>query len=243
MDMIIKIYLVIIAYFVLGAAGFLLINRKRSPEDARKNWIKYLTYFAIINTLFASIVFKPVYFSYIAVIIIVAGLYELYTLYRRYGSDRERLFFAALIIYAVFSTGFYLFSRCHMNDILFGFLVVSVFDSFSQISGQLAGRIKLVPAISPGKTYEGFAGGLFFAAMTAMIIKDLPAMTNLSAAMSGILISLSALAGDLLASLYKRKFGVKDYSNLIPGHGGVLDRFDSLMAGGAAMLLLSFITH
>lgn len=241
--MILKIYIVIIAYFVLGAAGFMVINRKRSPEDARKNWIKYLTYFVIINTLFASIVFKPIYFSYITVIIIAAGLYELYTLYRRDRDGRGKLFIAALIIYALLSTGFYLFGRCAMTDILFGFLVVSVFDSFSQISGQLAGRIKLVPAISPGKTYEGFAGGLFFAVVTAMVIKELPAMTNLSAAMSGILICLFALAGDLLASLYKRRFGVKDYSDIIPGHGGILDRFDSLIAGGAATFLLSLITH
>lgn len=240
--MIIKIYIVIIAYFILGAAGFWGINRKKSPEDVRTNWIKYLTYFVIINVLFVSIVFKPAYFSYITIIIIAAGMYELYNLYRRDGSTRRSLFITALIVYAILSAGFYFFGKCDMKVILFGFLVVSIFDAFSQISGQLAGRIKLVPAISPGKTYEGFAGGLFFAAVTAMLIKELTGFSNLSAAISGIFISLFALVGDLLASLYKRRFGVKDYSNLIPGHGGVLDRFDSLIAGGSAVFLLTLIT-
>jgi phosphatidate cytidylyltransferase len=241
--MIIKIYFVIIAYFILGAIGFYTINRKRSAAEARKNWIKYLTYFIIIHIIFASIVFDTAYFSYLTIIIIVAGLFELHNLYRKEGKSKRRLFLTALIIYSGLSACFFLFSKCDMREILFGFLIVSIFDAFSQISGQLAGRIKLVPSISPGKTYEGFAGGLFFAAITAILIKDLPGLSDIKALLSGIFIALFALAGDLMASFYKRKFDVKDFSKLIPGHGGILDRFDSLIAGGAAMFILSLIKY
>src|SRR5690606_10083203 len=106
------------------------------------------------------------------------------------------------------------------NLVLFTFLVLSIFDAFSQISGQLAGRRKLFPAISPGKTVEGLLGGAFTALASALLLKSLVEFSAWKILLVAAGIVLFAFAGDVAASVYKRKYNVKDFSKLLPGHGG-----------------------
>jgi phosphatidate cytidylyltransferase len=101
--------------------------------------------------------------------------------------------------------------------------------------GRAAGRHKLIPAVSPGKTVEGALGGVAFTVLIAWAYVELvlqpAAQLSLRPAgivLFGIAISVAAQLGDLAESLFKREAGVKDSSHLIPGHGGVLDRLDSL---------------
>jgi len=96
--------------------------------------------------------------------------------------------------------------------------------------GRAFGRIKLAPAVSPGKTWEGVAGGLIAAAAAAWaaaIWIGLPAGALLAL---GVLTALASVIGDLAVSVFKRNVGVKDTGALLPGHGGVMDRIDSLTA-------------
>ncbi|RLD54525.1 MAG: hypothetical protein DRJ05_14495 [Bacteroidetes bacterium] len=116
---------------------------------------------------------------------------------------------------------------------------MTVFDAFSQISGQLLGKRKLFPKISPNKTVEGLFGGFMASIFTSFMIRDLLGINEIQSVAIGFGVSLFAFAGDFLASYCKRKFGIKDFSNLIPGHGGFLDRFDSLILGGLFMYLLT----
>jgi len=106
-------------------------------------------------------------------------------------------------------------------------------SSFSQITGQLWGRKKILPSVSPNKTLGGVTGGALTALGSSFLLHSL--FEGLAAEKivltTGLL--LFAFLGDIAASYYKRKYGVKDFSALIPGHGGILDRFDSLLAGGA----------
>jgi phosphatidate cytidylyltransferase len=102
--------------------------------------------------------------------------------------------------------------------------------------GRAVGRRKLIPAVSPGKTVEGAVGALVVCALTSWLYVRFalrPAaqlsMTTLAALAFGIIISVAAQVGDLVESLFKREARVKDSSHLIPGHGGILDRFDSLL--------------
>ena len=104
--------------------------------------------------------------------------------------------------------------------------------------GRAVGRHKLIPSVSPGKTVEGAVGGLLFSMLIAWLYTRLVLHpgTHLDfrgapagALFFGALISLAAQVGDLVESLFKREAGVKDSSHLIPGHGGVLDRLDSLL--------------
>lgn len=236
--MIRTIYIIILVYFLLGAIGFYFINRKKDSAGARSNRIKFVTYFLIINALFFSIVINPVVFRYLAVLIIAAGFMELFNLFRKSGYTLKGFFLISVLILGIFSAGFYLFSGAGRELILFTFLILSVFDSFSQITGQLWGRRKICPRISPQKTVEGLLGGALVAIASSLLIKGLIASSPLKAALLAAGVVVFAFAGDMLASFYKRKYNVKDFSKLIPGHGGFLDRFDSLIAGGAWIALL-----
>jgi len=227
------LYIIILSYFLLGGTGIYLINRKKEPAVARKGYIKFGVYFLIINILFFSITIQPIVFQYIAFLIVVVGLVELIRLFY-HDKFKLPLFFAfSLLIYAILSAGLFVFSQAGENLILFTFLILSIFDSFSQISGQLFGHTQIMPKISPNKTWEGLLGGVSISLASAFLLKSLfnGSIPELILFTAGTVIF--AFTGDILASLYKRKYGVKDYSNLIPGHGGFLDRFDSLIAGGA----------
>jgi phosphatidate cytidylyltransferase len=103
----------------------------------------------------------------------------------------------------------------------------------------LVGKHKLSPRISPHKTIEGACGGFISVLLASFFIVAEPFNNNLAAiVLLPLLIGLLALSGDLLASYFKRLCHVKDYSKLIPAHGGVLDRFDSFIFSGAVYWFL-----
>lgn len=120
-------------------------------------------------------------------------------------------------------------------------------DSGAYMFGKLFGKHKLAPKVSPGKTWQGFLGGLLTAAVISWIYG---AWANLDVAASTLLIcsivaALASVLGDLTESMFKREAGIKDSGHLIPGHGGILDRIDSLTAAVpvfACLLLLAFRT-
>lgn len=102
-------------------------------------------------------------------------------------------------------------------------------DSFAYFTGSFFGRHKLCPKISPNKTIEGFIGGLLGTVIVAVIIGYYMQLSLPLLAVLGAVIAIIATLGDLVESIIKRYTGIKDSGNLIPGHGGVLDRFDSLL--------------
>lgn len=238
--MVLTIYIIILSYFVLGAFGFWYINRKKDRQTAQKSRIKFISYFFIIHILFFSIVFNSFIFSILSFLIVLAGLVEIIKLYRESGFRRKKFRVASMLLYILLCIGFLYFSRLDKNLILFTFLVISIFDAFSQISGQLFGKRKLFPEISPGKTVEGLVGGGVIAIASSILIKQLAATGSSETLLLAAGIVVFAFLGDMAASAYKRIFGVKDFSQLIPGHGGFLDRFDSLIAGGFFIALLNF---
>jgi phosphatidate cytidylyltransferase len=228
-----KIYPFILGYFLLGALAFVLINRRKPPAEARQNWLKYSTYFVIIHLVFFSIVIRPHWFRLLGIIILIVGCVELIMTFRNAGRTHKLFFYSALCIYALFSAGFLKFGSLPMETILFAFLLLSIFDAFSQLSGQMAGRTRLFPRVSPGKTVEGLIGGVVFAMGSALLLSNLEGMDPGRALALATGVVAFAFAGDFLASLYKRRYGIKDFSRLLPGQGGFLDRFDSLIAGGS----------
>lgn len=103
-------------------------------------------------------------------------------------------------------------------------------DVGAYVVGSLAGRRKIAPRISPGKTWEGTFGGFGAAALAVLGIAALFGLGRPEAAVAAVAIGPVAFAGDLLESWLKRRAGVKDSGSLFPGHGGMLDRIDSLLA-------------
>jgi phosphatidate cytidylyltransferase len=241
--MIWNIYLIILIYFLLGSIGFYFINRRKNAIDARHSWVKFITYFFIIHILFFAIVLNVMYFRLVAVVIIAVGAYELLMIFGKSGFSQKHFFLFSFLLFLIFSLGFYLFSGLVMENILYAFLVLSIFDSFSQITGQLWGKRKLFPEISPNKTVEGVVGGALVALLSSIFLKKITEASSLEAFLFAGGIVVFAFLGDLLASYYKRKYKVKDFSNLIPGHGGFLDRFDSLIAGGAFVAINQYLLH
>ena len=119
--------------------------------------------------------------------------------------------------------------------IMIPFVVAFISDAGAYFAGYFLGKHKLAPVVSPNKTIEGAVGGLV-AAMVAMILYALILdvgfhfnVNYLIAIFYGLIGSAAGVFGDLLFSVIKRQTGIKDYGNLIPGHGGILDRFDSVM--------------
>jgi phosphatidate cytidylyltransferase len=127
-------------------------------------------------------------------------------------------------------------------NILFLLLVVWASDIGAYLAGRQLGGPKLWPAVSPNKTWSGALGGLAAAmAVGAVASWTLePGGSPLRAAMVAALLGVATQSGDLLESWIKRHFGVKDSSGLIPGHGGLLDRLDGVLAAAPVAALLGF---
>jgi phosphatidate cytidylyltransferase len=134
------------------------------------------------------------------------------------------------------------------------FLVVLVFviswvsDTAAFAVGSLIGKHKLIPEVSPKKTVEGAIGGVVFSALLCplyglgldLIIENIQ-VNYLYLFLFGLVLSVVSQFGDLMASLIKREYGVKDYGRIFPGHGGVLDRFDSVIAVSTILMILSTV--
>lgn len=115
--------------------------------------------------------------------------------------------------------------------------IVMSSDTFAYFAGSAFGRHKLAPRVSPGKTVEGLAGGIVGGIVGALVVRQLglPAVPIAAAVVLGIVVSAFGVTGDLVESLMKRWSGVKDSGRLFPGHGGMLDRLDSLLFGAPVL--------
>ena len=129
--------------------------------------------------------------------------------------------------------------------LLLAIVIVVLADVGGYFVGTLAGRHKLAPLVSPGKTWEGFAGGLLLQSILICVLlwtlPDIPTTSSLLILV--IPVALYSVLGDLFESMVKRHSGVKDSSQLLPGHGGVLDRIDGIMAALPLFSLLLSLTR
>ena len=131
------------------------------------------------------------------------------------------------------------------------FIVVTKFsDLGAYVTGSLLGRHKMIPRISPGKTWEGFAGAVVISTLASIIFAHcltarLYGMNLRHAIILGVLLSVTAVVGDLIESIFKRESGVKDSGRLFPGIGGMLDLMDSLLFNAPLMYLYlrHILTH
>ena len=119
-------------------------------------------------------------------------------------------------------------------------------DIFAYFCGMAFGKHKLIPDVSPKKTVEGSIGGIVFCVLGYIIYGLIVSncfevdMNIFALGVFGAIISVVSQIGDLAASLIKREYGIKDYGSLFPGHGGVLDRFDSVLAVSTVLMVLVY---
>ncbi len=121
--------------------------------------------------------------------------------------------------------------------LLFTFFLVWAADTGAYFAGRKFGRHKLAPEVSPGKTWEGAAGGLVLVALLAFVAAGTLGQPPVSFMLLCLVVAAFSIVGDLSESLFKRIAGLKDSGHLIPGHGGLLDRIDSITAAAPLLLL------
>jgi CDP-diglyceride synthetase len=233
--------LVTLPGFALGAVFMALANRRVPDAVARARWLKIGVFFLIVHLMLAVAAVGRPWVTIVVAAILLAGALELSRAWRAMPRPRPRRIWPAYAVIACAS----LVSSWYLPPATFAllFLVTAALDGFSQVVGQLLGRRPLAPRISPAKTIEGLAGGLVAAVAVAVLARGvLMEESGLAhAAMLAILAGFAGLAGDLSASWAKRRAGIKDYSAALPGQGGFLDRFDSLLGAltlvGPALLV------
>jgi phosphatidate cytidylyltransferase len=126
--------------------------------------------------------------------------------------------------------------------VLYFILVTKFSDMGAYAVGSLIGRHKMIPRISPGKTWEGFGGAIVVSTGASVVFvhlagEHMPGMNTMHAVILGVILSVSAVIGDLIESLFKREAGLKDSGKLFPGIGGILDLLDSLLFNAPIMYL------
>ena len=162
------------------------------------NFIFYLSFSIFIN-LFFLIYFNINLIKFIVSTLIILSLFSLIGILQK-------------------PNGIYIF--------LYIVILVSTMDILAYIGGKFFGKNKIIPKISKGKTIEGTLIGLFSTVLMSFVIKDLIHHNIINSLIFGFIISILAFLGDMIESIFKRNIGVKDSGKLIPGHGGLMDRFD-----------------
>lgn len=234
MDKYLLPYLLIMLHFISGACFLIGINRKLDAGRSREQWTKFISYVILFNLIWNSKIFSDTLFMLMAYLLMILCSVEGWKAIQK---TRGKIWPSAGFILVL--AGFWRFLYLPDNEILFTLFIVILFDGSSQISGQLMGKIPLLPRISPSKTLEGLIGGTIVTLGTALLVRNTFAAGWPEIIGMSMLVILFAFFGDLLASWIKRKAGLTTFSRMIPGHGGFLDRFDSLLLAGCAVFLVS----
>lgn len=130
--------------------------------------------------------------------------------------------------------------------LLFGFIVVWTMDTGAYITGRWWGKHTLITRVSPKKTWEGLWGGIISALLMVVVVDlilQLPFNHVFLSCLLTLITAFFAIIGDLFESMLKRQAGVKDSGQLLPGHGGILDRIDSVVAALPVFVLCSLLTY
>lgn len=209
-------------------------------RETKKKFPFMMKIFAYILVLFFSLNnFTSIDFNYnldyrvMSLIIFVFLLPMLYIHNSKKYNINDALFLIGSILFIGLSFNLIIITANNdISYIIYLLLITTLTDTFALFTGRLIGRHKMAPMISPKKTYEGLIGGLMIGVVASVVFYHVAINSSLSLwVLIPITIVLAILGqlGDLVFSFIKRYYGVKDFSNLIPGHGGILDRIDSII--------------
>lgn len=215
------------------------------------NLKNYAAYIFFAATLFLMLKRQDSYAVNIVLgITILSSVFLMYQLYtkKEINFSNDRLKLGLTIRYVIFSMCFLVLLPFYENS-FHPSLMISILsiiwlnDSFAFLVGKNFGKHKLFPSVSPKKTIEGFFGGLIFSLLTALFISKFNTdFSTQNWLVIGVIVSVIGTIGDLVESKFKRQANIKDSGNIMPGHGGILDRLDSLLfAAPFVYLYINFI--
>lgn len=221
-------------------------------RESKKEFPFLMKIFAYVMVVFFSLShFDSIDFTYtmdyrVVAFIIFAFLSPMVFIhdYKKYNLN-DALFLIGSVLFIGLS--FNLFIICRNYDIMYIIyllLITTITDTFALFTGMLIGKHKLCPSVSPKKTIEGLLGGTIFGVFVATAFYVTAINPSISLAFVIVvttILSLVGQLGDLVFSSIKRYYDKKDFSNLIPEHGGILDRFDSLIFVVLAFIIFSSI--
>ncbi len=204
--------------------------------------------------LFILVLLANEFYHYLSIYYLVLLLIVLLTLIELFRNKGSAIINIGTTLLGIFYIGFFadallaireLYPRVEYLYERGGFLIISILaaiwicDSAAFFGGISLGKHKLFPRVSPQKSWEGAVFGFIFSILTMLLAKViiLDFLSWKSVIILGIIVGTAGQIGDLIESLFKRDTGVKDSSGLIPGHGGIFDRFDSLLYSAPVILL------
>ena len=210
----------------------------------------------VMAALLPSFAHKASGISYILIVVAALSLYMFYlfayAVFCR-GSEKYSSLSSAFtgVFYIVLAFVCLVIIRRMINGqyvYLLTFIGAWVTDTFAYFTGRFLGKHKLIPEVSPKKTVEGSIGGIAFCIGSYILFGYIVSIyANLSPnylllGIAALFVSVISQIGDLIFSLIKRENGIKDYGKLFPGHGGVLDRFDSVIPVSIVLLIVSSLS-
>ena len=227
---------------VVAGAAILAWEWTRLCGGGRFGWTGVVQTVAALAVVAAAILGEP----WLGVLLGVGGIVGGYVAARVSGRDHPR-WIAAGVAYIGLPCMALIWLRAEPGGgslILWLLLAVWATDIGAFFAGRLIGGPLLAPRLSPKKTWAGLAGGAVSAALIGLVLPSFDAHTppGLTLALAGVIVAVTAQAGDLGESWVKRRFGVKDASQLIPGHGGLFDRVDGLLAAALVLALWHWFT-
>jgi phosphatidate cytidylyltransferase len=218
-------------YFLVAGVLFYLISRKQDSSARRALWTKYGVYLVMVFTLMLIFGFGYSWSKWMLFFLQLMAIREWWMVTKQ---KRALRLCSGLILLLVLFLPWISFPT--QDELLTYYFFVVIFDGFSQAFGQLIKGPRILPLVSPNKTWSGFLGAVFMVIIARFYWIDFGWSFGLI-----ILNAMMALSGDFLASWLKRRSGVKDFPTVLPGHGGILDRFDAFFFVLFFMTIFKFI--
>ena len=174
------------------------------------------------------------------ILFLILGLWSIYEMWKL-RKGKPKLVALLIVVIPFFTIQFFGMTDSNYPDLPFNpsvillmFILTWTFDSFAYLVGKKLGKTKILPTISPKKSWEGFFGGYLFCilagSLSYFVFEDyFNHISILSYILITVILPFTATTGDFIESYYKRKAGVKDSGKIMPGHGGILDRMDAFL--------------
>lgn len=231
---------------ILGACGLYELLKVRESKKKFPFVLKIIAYLLVIyfcmyNTDSISFTYKFDYRVMASIIFIFTAPLVLINDNKKYNLN-DALFLIGSLLFIGLSFNLIIIVRnFSLYYIIYLLLITTMTDTFALISGMLVGDHKLCPKISPKKTIEGLIGGVFVGTFVSTAFYFTVINSSISLVLLIFITAFLCLIGqlgDLVFSSIKRYYDIKDFANVIPGHGGILDRFDSLVFVVLAFIIL-----